>query len=113
MRVDKLVIALRTRDALRARVLYAELLAEDPAAIEQPASTDALDLAIAASITELIAARLKVAGTAWTQSVGPLPVPYCLVTVSLPERLARLQRESPAPLQARNLIAPENFLQSV
>lgn len=112
MRVDELVDALRTRDALRARVLYAELVANDPATIEQPAFTDALDLAIAASITELMAARSSVAAPAWTQQIGPLPTPYALVTVSLPERLARLQRESPPQLRARNLIAPENFLQS-
>jgi hypothetical protein len=110
MRVDELALALRARDALRARVLYAQLLACDPATIEQPALTDELELAIAASITELIAARLGVAAPAWTQLIGPLKTPYALVTVHLPERLARLQRESPPQLRARNLVAPENFL---
>jgi hypothetical protein len=112
MRVDELVNALRTRDALRARVLYAELLAGDPASIERPAFRDELSLAIAASITELIAARKNTAAPAWTQLIGPLTTPYVLVTVSLPERLARLQRESPPQLRVRNLIAPENFLRS-
>ena len=112
MRVDELVLALRTRDALRARVLYAQLLASDPSTIEQPSFSDELDLAIAASIVELIAARLHAVAPAWTRLVGPLQTPYALVTVHLPAKLARLQRESPPELRARNLVAPENFLLS-
>ena len=112
MRVDELVHALRTRDALRARVLYMDFLASDPSTIPQPSFTDELDLAIAASIVELIAARLHTAAPAWTRLVGPLSTPFALVTVHLPAKLARLQRESPPELRARNLLAPGNFLLS-
>ena len=112
MRIDELVTALRTRDALRARVLYAQLLDIDPSTIEQPLLTDELDLAIAASIVELIAARLQTTAPAWTRLVPPLQTPYALVTVHLPAKLARLHRESPPQLRARNLLAPENFLLS-
>ena len=56
---DELVLALRTRDALRARVLYAQLIASDLLTIERPSFTDEVDLAIAASIVELIAARCR------------------------------------------------------
>jgi hypothetical protein len=112
MRVDELARALRARDALRARVLYQELVTGDPADIEAPALTDQLDLAIAASIAELIAFRLHAAAPAWTRLIGPLQEPYALVTVNLPAKLARLQRESPPELRARNLSAPESFLLS-
>jgi hypothetical protein len=47
-----LAIALRKRDALRARVLYAQLLAGEPATIEPPVFSDELDVAIAASIVD-------------------------------------------------------------
>ena len=110
MRVDELVLALRTRDALRARVLYAQLIASDLLTIERPSFTDEVDLAIAASIVELIAARLQTASPTWTRHVGPLQTPFLLVTVQLPAKLIRLQRESPPELRARNLVAPENFL---
>jgi hypothetical protein len=112
MRVDEFAIALRARDALRARVLYAELLECDPATIEPPSLTDEIELAIAASITELIAARLGRAAPAWTQSIGPLRTPFELVTIRRPERLERLRRETPPQLRARGLVAPENFLLS-
>jgi hypothetical protein len=110
MLVDELTIALRRRDALRARVLYAQLLDTDTASIEPPTLTDELDLAIAASIVELIAARLHAAAPTWTRQVGPLREPYVLVSVVLPAKLERLRRETPPELRARNLVAPENFL---
>jgi len=112
MRVDELAQALRQRDALRARVLYEELAQVDPATIEAPTLTDELELAIAASIVELIAARTRTAPPPWTRLVGPVQEPYALVTVRLPSKLARLRRESPPELRERNLLAPASFLLS-
>jgi hypothetical protein len=112
MRVDELAIALRRRDALRARTLYSELIETDPADYEPPALSDPIELAIAASIAELIASRRHTAAPTWTRQVQPLPEPYVLVTVRLPEKLERLRLESPQELKARNLVAPANFLQS-
>lgn len=113
MRVDELALALRARDALLARALYDELLAADPASIEPSTLSDEIALAIAASIVELIAARRQTNAPSWTQQIAPLQSAYTLVTVRLPEKLARLERETPPELRARNLIAPRDFLRSV
>jgi hypothetical protein len=112
MLVDELATALRRRDALRARTLYAELMEVDSSAIAKPILTDPIDLAIAASIVELVAARRGTAAPAWTREVGALAEPFLLVTVRLPEKVERLRRESPPELRARNLLAPESFLLS-
>lgn len=112
MRVDELAIALRQRDALRARTLYGELVETDPTDYEPPELSDPIELAIAASIAELIASRRGTAAPTWTQQVPPLSEPYVLVTVRLPEKLKRLRLESPQALKARNLVAPANFLES-
>lgn len=112
MRVDELALALRRRDALRARTLYADLIESDPSMIEMPSLTDPIDLAIAASVVELIASRMRAAAPAWTSQIPALPEPHVLVTVRLPEKLARLRQESPPELRARNLFAPESFLLS-
>lgn len=112
MRVDELARAIRKRDALRARVLYERLAKIDSATIEPPVLTDELELAIAASVVELIAARTHAVPPAWTRLIAPVQEPYALVTVNLPAKLARLRRESPPELRARNLLAPESFLLS-
>lgn len=112
MRVDELAIAIRHRDALRARTLYSELIETDPVDYEPPNLSDPIELAIAASMAELIAARRNTAAPTWTRQVQPLPEPYVLVTVRLPEKLERLRLESPQELKARNLVAPASFLQS-
>lgn len=113
MRVDELVLALRERDALRARVLYSLLAEQDLATLEPPTHPGELERAIAASIVELLANRSGASAPAWTKSVDALSAPYALVTVRSAARLARLQRETPQELRSRNLIAPENFLRSV
>jgi hypothetical protein len=107
MRVDELAIAIRHRDALRARALYSELIETDPADYEAPYLSDPIELAIAASMAELIASRRNKVAPTWTRQVQPLPEPYVLVTVRLPEKLERLRLESPQELKARNLVAPD------
>ena len=93
-----------------ARVRYAQLIDSDPSTIEMPDLTEPIDLAIAASIVELVASRKRATPPAWTSQVAALPEPYVLVTVRLPEKLERLCRESPPELRHRNLVAPESFL---
>jgi len=110
--VDELAVALSTRDALRARLLYAELIQQGPATVEAPTLSGELELAIAAAVVELAALRTNSAVPAWTQHVRPLAEPFCLVTVRLPSKLARLKKESPLPLRRRNLVAPDGFLLS-
>jgi hypothetical protein len=81
MRVDELAIALRRRDALRARTLYSELIEVDPAEYEPPDLSDPIELAIAASMAELIASRRNTSAPTWTRQIRTLPEPYVLVTV--------------------------------
>jgi len=113
MRVDELAVALRKREALLARCLFAQFHDVDPRDIEEPALPSALDRAIAASVVELLAERTGRSAPSWTARVAPLPNEFVLVTVRLPEKLARLRQETPRALRVRNLVAPESFLCAV
>ena len=113
MRVDELAVALRNRDALSARGLYAELSQVDPRDIQEPRLTGEIERAIAASVVELLASRRGLLAPPWTRRIAKLTTPFVLVTVRLPEKLERLERETPPELRARNLVAPEGLLMSV
>ena len=69
MRVDELAVALRNRDALLARSLYAELSNVDPCEIQEPSLTGELELAIAASVVELLASRRGLPAPPWTRRI--------------------------------------------
>lgn len=97
--------ALATRqwvqDAVRARL--------DWSSVERPVDADDEELAVSAGLVELLASREKQNPPKWTASVG---APGHDVWLVKPTRLrrARLPEESPAPLRARRVYAPENYL---
>ena len=111
--LDELVRALLRRDARVARQIVADAVEAGVvwSALSRPSACTAEELQVAASIVELLAARAQVPAPEWTRSVGPSPVPIWLVSVEHRPRLRqRLLTESPEPLRARLVFAPEDFL---
>jgi hypothetical protein len=109
-----LVGALVNRDALRARQWVADAARAkfDWAGVDEPRGLDAIGLAVAAAVVEMIAARQGIAPASWTATVPAAPNRVFLVRAaeSLP-RLRRLcEEEGPEPLRRRGLLAPPGFL---
>jgi hypothetical protein len=76
---------------------------------ERPSGLDAVDLAIAAGVLELLASRWHQTPPDWTREVPAIPEYFCLVD----PRLRRCcEVEGPEPLQRRRLLAPPDFLTS-
>ncbi len=114
MDIRDLVAALVDRDALRARewVADAERARFDWSRVAEPHGLDAVGLALAAGLVELMAARHGNEPPAWTSAVPAAPRPVLLVKAA--ERLPRLRQlceeEGPEPLRRRWLLAPPDFL---
>ncbi len=114
MDLRDLVAALLSREALRARqwVADAERAGFDWTRAAEPRGLDALGLAVAAAVVEMMAERRSRPSPSWTSSVPAAPQPLFLVQAaeSLP-RLRRLcEQEGPEPLRRRGLLAPPDFL---
>lgn len=112
MPVDDLAIAARDRRALDLRMMWRELLDADTnvSSLQAPATEDPELRAIAASLVELLAARLDQSPPAWAGAVPPLSYPILLVAARTTARRDRLAEESPEPLRKRGLIAPAGYL---
>lgn len=114
MDIRDLVAALLDRDALRARqwVADAERARFEWSSVTAPRGLDALGIAVAAAVVELMAARHGAEAPSWTRAVPAAPQRTFLVRAaeSLP-RLRRLcEEEGPEPLRRRGLLAPPDFL---
>jgi hypothetical protein len=109
-----LVDAIVARDALRARqwVADAERATFDWSHVPEPRDLDAIRLAVAAALVELMSERRGIPTASWTRAVPASPERIYLVRAaeSLP-RLRRLcEQEGPEPLRRRGLLAPPDFL---
>jgi hypothetical protein len=109
-----LVRALKACDALSARqwvsdAMHSRIQLER---LARPSGLDAIEMAIAAGVVELLASRWNQSPPAWTKEVAPAPEPVFLVQAA--RRLPRLRRsceiEGPEPLRRRRLLAPPDFL---
>lgn len=113
-RIDQIADAVLQRDNLRLRGLVQELMKSnvDWSSIARPLTGDLRLLAMAASLTELLAERQNQTPPAWTEQVGPLEEPFFLLrSADTMKRLRTLcETQSPEPLRKRNLYAPPNFL---
>ena len=114
MDLRDLVRALIERDTLSARqwVADADRAAFDWSLVAKPSDLDALGLAVAAALVEMMTARRGTSAPIWTSAIPPAPEPVYLVRAaeSLP-RLRRLcEEEGPEPLRRRRLLAPPDFL---
>lgn len=114
MDIRELVAAVAAREPLRARqwVADAERAGFDWGAVAQPTGLDALGLALAAALVEVMAERHGERAPRWTSAVPPAPERVFLVRAA--ESLPRLRRlcelEGPEPLRRRGLLAPPDFL---
>jgi hypothetical protein len=112
--VRELVEALVTRDALTARQWVADAARArfEWSRVSRPDGLDALGLAVAASVVEMMAERVGAAPPPWTAAVPAAPRRLFLVRAaeSLP-RLRRLcEEEGPEQFRRRGLLAPPDFL---
>lgn len=114
MDVRDLVRALLAFDALSAREWVVEASRRRLRWREVPAPIDlaANELALAAGVVELLAARAGEQPPAWTSQIGTGPKDVFLVRAV--ETMPRLRevclREGPEPLRKRGFFAPPEFL---
>ena len=114
MDLRDLVRALLDFDALAARQWLADaqrsgfLWSEVPT----PAGLNATELATAAGVVEILAARTGQPPPGWAASVPPAPERLFLVRAasSMPRLRSLCEREGPEPLRRRGLLAPPEFL---
>jgi hypothetical protein len=112
-----LVHALREGDALGARQWVADAARSGLAweFLPRPAGLDSTDMAIAAGVVELLAAREGRDAPPWTRAVPAAPEPFFLVRAAalLPRLRKSCEEEGPEPLRRRRLFAPPDFLTTV
>jgi len=91
-------------DAQRSRFVWTDVPA--------PVGLDATELATAAGVAELLAARTGQLPPDWAASVPPAPKKLYLVraAATMPRLRALCEREGPEPLRNRGLLAPPEFL---
>lgn len=114
-RIEKIAEAALQGDGLMTRSLVQDFFRSHPRLTElsKPATEDQRLLAIAASLLELFALRLKQEPPSWTRGVGPLTKPIFLLksAASMPRLRALCETESPEPLRKRGFYAPPNYLE--
>jgi len=114
MDLVELVNALISGDALAARAWVAESARRGIqwSLIPQPSHLDSVEMAIAAGVVELLAARQKQSPPAWTSHVTASPRDVFLVRSA--EAMPRLRQmcieQGPEPLRRRHVFAPPDFL---
>lgn len=91
-------------DAYRAQVRWERL--------ERPSGLDDREMAVAAGIAELLAARAGALAPSWTIAVGAQKEPLFLDPglEDMPRTRERMQTHAPEPLRKRNLFASPDFL---
>lgn len=114
MELIELIEALANGDMLTARQWVADAVREgfEWSRVPRPQALPESTMAVAAGITELLAARAGQAAPAWTAEVNAASEPVYLVRAArhLP-RLRRLcEEEGPEPLRRRRILAPPEFL---
>ena len=114
MELAELVDALVACDAIRCRswLAAATRTGFDWSRVPELRGVDALSLAVAAGVVEMMAEREQRPAPAWTSRVPASPRPMFLIRAadSMP-RLRRLcEEEGPWPLRRRGIFAPPEFL---
>ena len=114
MQIRTLIEALMSFDVLRARQWVADAmrLPISWSGIARPADMDAEELAVAAGVVELLAARSGQPSPSWTVDVGESPRRIYLVRAaeSMPRLRQLCEEEGPEPLRRRKIMAPPEFL---
>ena len=113
--IEQLAEAALQRDSLRLRSLVQDLTRAhvDWSSLPRPSTSDTRLLAVAASLSELLAERQNQNPPAWTKEVGALNEPFFLLRSA--ETMKRLrvlcETRSPEPMRKRRLYAPPHFLE--
>ena len=91
-------------DARRARLQWAH--------VARPDGLNERELAVAAAMVELLAARTGATPPSWTALVGPLQDPLVLDPglEEMPRSFAHAKIHAPESLRSRNLVALPDFL---
>lgn len=114
MDLRELVLAILSFDTLMARQWLADAQRSDLvwADVPIPAGLDSTELATAAGVAELLAARSGQAPPDWAAAVPPAPQVLFLVraAATMPRLRALCEREGPEALRRRGLLAPPEFL---
>lgn len=114
MNLRNLIAALLRHDALTARqwISDASRQSMDWSRVSRPAGWSELELAVAAGVVELLAARANQTPPAWTGTVGRAPAPVYLVraAATMPRLRRSCETEGPQPLRSRQIYAPPEFL---
>src|SRR5688500_9264033 len=114
MRLEDLVDALLRYDHLTARQWVADAGREhlEWRRVPVPTGLDAIGLAVAAGVAELLASRAGQAPPVWTAAVPGVDEPLFLVRAAarMPRLRASCETEGPEPLRKRRLLAPPDFL---
>jgi hypothetical protein len=77
----------------------------------KPQLYDAVELALAAGLTELLASREHQSAPSWTREIGSLAEPFYIGKLAQMPRSAEEARcNGPEPLRRRNVFALPNFL---
>jgi hypothetical protein len=112
--IADLVRALLAYDALAARQWVADAVRSGFAwsEIPRPVAFSEVELAVAAGVLEMLAARSGVKAPSWTQEIGQSPRAIFLVRAAeiMPRLRILCETEGPAPLRLRRLFAPPDFL---
>ncbi len=79
----------------------------------RPTDLDDRELAVAASLAELLASRAGNSAPAWTATVGPAQAELLVLDPGLadmPRTFERAKHDAPEPLKRRNFCASPDFL---
>ena len=114
VKFERIAEAILQGDALGARSLVQDWMSEPVATrdVGRPGTMDPVILALAASLMELFAARLRQPVPVWTDSVPALERPLFPMRASLRMRHLRelCERETPGQLRKRQIFVPPNYL---
>jgi hypothetical protein len=113
--IEQLAEAALQRDSLRLRSLVQDMTRAQINwnSMPRPQTKDARILAVAASLTELLATRQNQIPPAWTKEIGALSEPFFLLRSAETMKRLRIlcETQSPEPMRKRQLYAPPNFLE--
>ncbi|HXV64786.1 MAG TPA: hypothetical protein VEK15_29070 [Vicinamibacteria bacterium] len=114
MDIVDLVRALTNFDALAARQWVADAgrAGVEWSRVDAPSIEDPREMAIAASVVELLAERAGERAPDWTRIVPPAPQPIFLVraAASMPRTRRMCEEQGPEPLRRRRIFALPDFL---
>jgi hypothetical protein len=115
MELPDLVHAILSGDLLAARQWVADARRERLRwdAFARPSGLDERQMAVAAGLAEVLAARAGAEAPEWTQGVGAAqdePLFLDPGLQAMPRTLERIRRDAPEALRKRNLYASPDFL---